>query len=191
MYNVACRLVVLNISVMPFSNISFKGGRFVSNSGQILYLEDISKNLKSKISMIGPIIIGHDWATSSSRYDLLLFINMIVDIHGPVIVSYNNAQGHAILELVSSEIYFNDNIIFKFNTCRQVFSIYIYVKVMEYTNITFVDNKCSKKLIEVNNIDSKDDYCLFQYMTFNSRSVLPNNYIINVKNTLPAQQNKY
>ena len=185
-YDIACRSVVFNISVISLSNVLFKKGCFVLNYGQIWYLRSVQNKLK--ISMIGPIIIRHNWSLSNINNHLILFINAIVDLHGPVIVSYNKAKERGILELVSSEVFFYDKIIFKFNSCRQVCSLDIYMKVMEYTNITFVDNKCSNKLIEVNNIDSKDDFCLFQYMTFNNDTVSPNNYIINVKNTLKTQQ---
>ena len=56
---------------------------------------------------------------------------------------------------------------------------------MEYTNIMFIDNKCTIKLIEIKKVsDFKNNFRLFQYMTFSNKSTAsPNNYAINVIHT--------
>ena len=63
---------------------------------------------------------------------------------------------------------------------------------MEYINITFINNKCSNKLIEVmKDNDFRNGFCLFQYMTsINKSTASPNNYAINVINTSKTQHNK-
>ena len=48
--------------------------------------------------------------------------------------------------------------------------------------------KCGNKLIEVDNINLKNNFCLFQYMAFDSNTISPDNYAINVINILTTQQ---
>ena len=66
-----------------------------------------------------------------------------------------------------------------------------YLKVMEYANITFINNMCSNKLIEVETGDYRYNYCLLQYTTSSDKSIVtPNNYAINIIRTLKTLQEK-
>ena len=82
-----------------------------------------------------------------------------------MIISHNHAETHSILILVSSEILFDDKIIFNFNLCHQLITLQsqnAYIKIMEYTNVTFIKNKCSNKLIEVmKDNDFRNDFVFF------------------------------
>ena len=112
---------------------------------------------------------------------------MVVYIHGPVTISHNYIENYSILLLVTSEVLFHGNITFKQNLCKQIILLveYAYIKIMEYTNIVFIYNKCSDKLIEIRKeSDFRNNFCLFQYMTFSNKStVSTNNYAINVIHT--------
>ena len=149
--DVVCRSILDNQTVISLSSLFFRKGQFLSNRGQIWSLTTICN--KTNISMIGPIIIKNNWSIALKRYkDLMIFHNMAVHIHGPMIISHNNVGRYTILSSTTSEVVFYDNIIIKQNLCEQVIFLkfqYAYIKIMEYTNITFINNKCSNKLIEV------------------------------------------
>ena len=185
----ACRLILVN---QPATNLNlpsrlfFRGGQFVSNKGQVM---SVRGNLIKKLnfSMIGPIIIKKNWSVAKYFNDLILIQYMVVCIHGPVTISHNYVENYSILLSVTSEIIFHGNITFKQNLCQRIILLleYAYIKIMEYTNIVFIYNKCSDKLIEIRKkSDFSNNFCLFQYMTFSNKSTAsPNNYAINVIHT--------
>jgi len=93
-------------------------------------------------------IIGLHQDTSYYIFGLMVFIDMTVYIYGPVIISHNGVEKGNILQFVSSEVFLSNKIIFEFNNCPQIISLelkYAYIKIMEYTNITFINNKCHNK----------------------------------------------
>ena len=191
--DIVCQFILVNQTIMSSSSLFFREGQFTSNKGQLLVLRG-GRN-KMNISMIGPIIIKNNWSITKHFNHLMTFENMVVLIHGPVTISQNNAgKDYCILLFMTSEVLFYDNIIFKQNICKQIIFLhfqYAYIKILEYTNITFIKNKCSNKLIEVmKHSDFRNNYCLFQYMTSSNKStVSPNNYAINVKG-MSKTQNK-
>ena len=182
----ACRVILVNQSATFSSRLFFRGGQFVSNKGQVLLVRG-SLIKKLNFSMIGPIIIKKNWSVKKYFNDLILIQNMVVCIHGPVTISNNYVKSYSILLSVTSEILFHGNITFKQNVCRRIILLleYAYIKIMEYTNIVFIYNKCSDKLIEIRKeSDFRNNFCLFQYMTFSNKSTAsPNNYAINVIHT--------
>ena len=94
-------------------------------------------------------------------------------IRGHVNVAKNNAL-LSIMRFQSCDILFSGNITLENNYCNEVILLDTYIKVMEYTNITFVNNKYFSKLIA---IESTEDYyqlypfCLFQYIKMNYSSI--------------------
>ena len=71
---------------MSLSSVSIKESHFVMNYDKILYLYNVYS--KIKMSFIGPISIKHN----VSKDNLIVFVNVIVDVYGPVIISYNNVK---------------------------------------------------------------------------------------------------
>ena len=193
--DITCRYGFINenlVTVIP-SKAYFRENHFKLNFGKILYSRSIQKRT---IYIIGPSNIAHNWANTGFHTNLLLFENMDVYLHGPLIISYNSAIKHSILQLLSSEILFYGVIIFKSNNCAQVISLTMeqpYIKLLEYANITFSNNKCGNKFIEVS-IEKGDpgyNYCLFQYITSSKNvSIATNNYSISVIGTSKTQQNR-
>ena len=171
------------------SNIHFRKNQFISNHGKILSLD--SHKSKRTFYIIGPFSITGNDAHIHYHSDLIFIYNMIVCIHGPLIISHNTAKTNSIWKFVSSEVIFHGMILFKYNFCYQVISLNIvpYMKVMEYANITFISNTCYNKLLQVDIGYSRYNYCPFQYMkSSNKLFITPNNYVINIIRTLTAQQ---
>ena len=194
--DVVCRAILANQTATSSSSLFFREGQFISNKGQILFLKGSSK---VKISMIGPIIIKNNWSVVLKRYCnrcLIVFQNMAVHIHGPVTISHNNVGNYSIILSTTSQVVFYDNIIIKLNFCKEIIFLnfqYTYIQIMENTNITFINNKCSNKLIEViKDSDFRNKFCLFQYMASrdNKSTVSQNNYTISVINTSKTQNRK-
>ena len=176
-----------NQNLVPPSIVYIRENQFISNVGNILFLRSYDK---INLYMIGPINI----VRNSINYNpnLISIHNMVVYIYGPLITSHNSAQAHSIWQFVSCEVIFYGMILFKYNVCDQVISLNMhqpYMKVMEYANITFISNMCTKKLIELENGDYQYNYCLFQYMASSDKSIVtPNNYVINIIRTSTTQQ---
>ena len=189
--DVACRLDFTDPDLVTPSNISFTENELILNDGKLLSVINLSK-ISCTLYMTGPMKIAHNVADAHRQLDLIFIQNMIVSIGGPSILSYNTAKCCNILKFVSSLVIFTGTILFKFNTCSQVIFLNIqqpYIKVLEYSNITFINNRCIKKLLEVEVSDSWNNYCPFQYITSSYKSVItPNSYAINIIRTSPTKQ---
>ena len=182
-----CTSILVNQTVTSSSRVFFREGQFILNKGQVLLVTMQSYHERMNISIIGPIIIKNNWSKTEYIADLIEFRNMAVHMHGPVTISYNDAHNHGILLFVTSEVLFYGGIIFKQNQYYQVILLleYAYIKIMEYTNMVFIYNKCRNKLIQINKeSDFRNNFCLFQYMTLSNKSTAsPNNYAINIIHT--------
>ena len=183
-----CDLSFNKQNLVTPSDFHFRKNQFISNHGNILSLDS---NSKRTFYIIGPFSITGNNAHTHYQSDLIFISNMIVCIHGPLIISHNTAKKNSIWKFVSSEVIFHGMILFKYNFCHQVISLNIvpYMKVMEYANITFISNMCYNKLLQVDIGYSQYNYCPFQYMkSSNKLFITPNNYVINIIRTLTAQQ---
>ena len=191
---VQCRFYFNNQILAIPSNVYFRESHFKLNSGKILYLKGSYNIQNTTLYIIGPSNIIQNTAKAEHHTNLILIERIIVCIYGPLIISHNSATEFDVLQFVSCELLFYGVIVFKSNVCDQVISLNMqqpYIKVLEYTNITFNNNKCGNKLIGVaiKNGDSWYNYCLFQYITFSKNAtVTPNNYAINVISTSTTQE---
>ena len=186
-----CRSDSVNQSFVTPSNVYFRENQFILNDGNILYLRSLDR---IKLYIIGPTNIEHNNPNENLHKDLIIIQNAFVYIYGPLITSHNSAKRNSIWKFVSSEVLFYGMIFFKSNVCNQIISLDMqqpYIRVMEYTNITFYRNMCINKLIKV---DSENDnfwykHCLFQYVISSNKSnAIPNNYAINIIGASTTQQ---
>ena len=190
--NVICRSSLVNHSIIALlTNIHFEECQFTINHEQLLKIDAKSnEQYKPNLYIIGPTSIAHNFI---SRNDLISIQNMVVTIYGKVIVSHNYAlYDYSIFLFVSSTVIFFNKIIFKYNHCAQVIFLKsqpTYIKAMEDTNITFISNKCSNKLIEVEVGNFRYNFCLFQFMTSQNELVTSTkSYSIKIFNTSTTQQ---
>ena len=186
--DVTCDFSYNKQNLVTPSNVHFRKNQFISNFGKILCIDSVKS--KRTLHIIGPFSITGNDACTHHHSDLIFINNMIVCIHGPLIISHNTAKINSIWKFVLSEVTFHGTILFKYNFCYQVISLKttLYIKVMEYANITFVGNRCKNTIIGVEIGDSWYNYCLFQYIKSSNKSiVMPNNYAINIIKTLRTQ----
>ena len=179
------------------SSAYFRENHFKLNYGKLLYLKGLYNIQNLTLYIIGPSKIVHNAAQANHHKNLILIEKLTVYMYGPLIISHNSAEYYSILQLVSSKLLFYGVIIFKSNVCYQVISIDMeqpYIKVLEYANITFSNNKCNNKLIEVAIEDNElwYNYCLFQYITSSKTTAVTrltqNNYAINIISASITQQ---
>ena len=92
---------------------------------------------------------------------------------GPINV-INNIVTLSIIRFHSCDILFSGEIKFDTNNCAQVISLDTYIKVMEYTNITFVSNGHLNNIIAIENAQGYYQpypFCLFQYVAMDSNII--------------------
>ena len=157
------------------SYISFNGPIIVSNNtaGVILAFEH------SEIVLNGPITISENHGSIMQTY-----LCEMVFFNGLIIISMNDKCKY-IMSLQYSDVLFNKTILFQSNMCHQIVNIKahreIYMKVMEYSNITFNQNEYYDLIA----VETEDDdyyiypYCLFQYVAGqNASATITSHYSI-------------
>ena len=170
-------------------NISFINCQFRSNRQKMLTIENkvVAPHQVNVLFQTLNILHNSYNHLKRTQYNNIISVTKAnIHIRGPVNVAYNHAWLN-IMRFQSCDILFSGKLTFYTNYCNEVISLDTHIKVMEYTNITFVNNKYFSKLIT---IESKEDYyqpypfCLFQYIKMNYSSIteelLPH-YIIIVK----------
>ena len=81
------------------------------------------------------------------------------------------------MQLQSCDILFSGNFIFDNNYCAEVFSLDTYIKVLEYTNITIINNGYQNVLISLESAVGYYQpraFCLFQYVTTKNYTIMNN-----------------
>ena len=182
-----CRLYILLIGPTYISD-----NEIISDSANLIYIESMTID-STHIYIYGPVNISNNEVYNN---DIMIFQLCNIFLKGPIIISFNVAfqrnimlldscivlfQGpitisqhlsiDSIISFTACDITFDKQIMFIKNICNKIISIklqYTYIKVMQYTNITFLANECSDDLIvfELNNDHNKPyPYCLFQYVT--------------------------
>jgi len=111
---------------------------------------------------------------------LISISGMTVYMTGPLTLSGNHAQ--SIIQFQSCNVSFSKSITFKSNNCHQiVMTVQTYIKVVEYTNITFIKNKYCTKLIRTNNENEFYPLCIFQFVTLRNMPASSKYYSINIR----------
>ena len=144
----------------------------------------ITGSCKVNILISGPTSFAsiHTRTYSHAELNLIHIINMVVSVIGPVTLSVNIA--HNIMLFQYCDVSFSKNIIFQSNHCTQVIDLLLtYIKIMEYANISFIDNKYINEVIKSEDINDNKLYplCISQFITLrNTTTVSPLHYSINI-----------
>ena len=150
--------------------------------GGLMNIYTYSTSSKQNVFIIGPSkfsISDTRIYVSHINFDLISIYNMNAYIIGPVILSANHAI--SVIQFQSCNVSVRGNITFKLNNCYQLIKMsQTFIKVMEYSNITLIRNKCSVKLITSDNEKELYPLCIFQFMALNNATVSPEHYTVNI-----------
>ena len=203
---VQCSLVNVN-KAFPLTainhNISFIKCQFKGNKRKLLTIFNALETLFQVHVLLDSLNILHNSYNQFDRIkynDIISVTKVKVHINGPIIVAHNHVF-LSIIKFQSCDILFSGMIIFDKNYCKQVMSLDTHIKLNEYTNLTFVNNKYYSKLITVERIEEPYPFCLFQYISSINGSaseelqahynvIVNHNYIVDRKGfQLPLQNN--
>ena len=172
--------------INPVTNISFIECQFTNNAaGQLINFN--SKHYKVNLLVKGPSHFTYTMCKFNryKEYTILSINNMVVNIIGPLRLSFNHAN--QIMQIKNSNLSFHNHVIFESNICGQVMYLQsTCIEAMEYSNITLFKNSYKDQLITV-----KNDYyhkhnlyplCLFQFTKLRNTAITasPMHYSVNI-----------
>ena len=133
----------------------------------------------SSVQLNGPINISHNQASVVEIY------SCNVSLNGQIII-YDNNYCEYIMKFQFSNITFSEEIIIESNVCDKIIFLKsrqgsAYIKVMEYSNITFsYNNYTDLIMVEVDTYNAYP-FCLFQYVTSQNTSGISSlHYVIGI-----------
>ena len=144
---IVCMAIPTNQDHTFSTSIYFKECKFTYNTGNLLTIVDgASQKCKIKLSIKGPVYITENkmyhWNNKPMHTDLISFEKVAVHIFGPLFISHNYVTSRrSVFSFKSSEVTFYDTVIFSSNKCGQIIILrlkYTYIRVMEYSDVTFI-----------------------------------------------------
>ena len=176
-----CKLFSQKTLPLIATNISIIRCQFSENRCAVLQTQ---KGLKGLVNLfIESLNASNNKPTRRKGTNIIFINNMNVYFSGPINI-FRNYCIASVINILSCNITFKGKIKFDANYCKYVISIDTYLTVIEYTNITFVNNRYEDQLISIK-YDTlyyqPHPFCLFQYVTNKSNATtksLLTNYII-------------
>ena len=167
------------------TNISFVECQFTNNAASQL-ISFNGNDGKVNLLVKGPSHFTYTLCKTNrykEYYNVLSINNMVVNIIGPLRLSFNHAN--QIMQIKNSHLLFHNHVIFESNICGQVMYLQsTCMEAMEYSNITLFNNRYKDQLIKVKNDYKYNLYplCLFQFMMLRNTTVTasPMHYSVNV-----------
>ena len=155
---------------MIITNASFVGCKFTNNSLGLLFIENKTPALGKVTILLRSLKISHNYLDLKANNHLILLVNMNVHIAGIFRVT-DNRNKFSIAHFLSCDILLSGKILFRNNYCAQVILLDTYIKVMEYTNITFKDNIYYDNAISLKKNEEEyhqpHPFCFIQYIAMN------------------------
>ena len=185
--------LIVHINGPMYISNNFADSLISTYSSHVLFngLIEISNNTVRNATMrfhSGHIIFNGPIVISRNVGSIILTQLCNVTFIGSITI-FMNTECNYIMLLGYSEILFSKQILFKSNLCQQIIILKssqksaAYVRVMEYSNITFTQNNSSDLiLVDIDN-DNYNFYpfCLFQYVALqNTSAILPSHYTITI-----------
>ena len=147
------------------TNTTFKNCNFIDNRGKILTVNNhVLEGCKTNICFNGIINIANNVGVN-----IVTVTNVVMLINGTVTVSKNYAE-YFVVEFDFSDITFSKIIKFLSNICYNVIHLKSlelpYIKILDYTNITFTDNIYSDQVLISIQVAVNDvfPHCFYQYI---------------------------
>ena len=149
------------------TSIYFIRCRFINNSCGLITLENRAAPLGKIHLLLESLSIFHNLHLRYTVRNLISVSSANIHINGTFNVTKNHCR-LSIMQLQSCDILFSGKIIFDDNYCADVLSLDIYIKVLEHTNITIINNRYQNVLISLESAVGyyqPHAFCLFQYIT--------------------------
>ena len=166
---------------LPVMNVYFIRCHFINNSHGLLTVENRVPFLGKVNLLLESLNIFHNFNLYTTYKNLISVSAANVHINGTFNVTKNHCR-LSIMQLQSCDISFNGKIIFDNNYCAEVFSLDTYIKVLEYTNITIINNRYQNVLISLESAVGyyqPHAFCLFQYVATKVTNNTLTHYVIN------------
>ena len=162
------------------TNICFIRCHFIKNSHELLTIENRVALLGKIHLLLESLSIFHNFHSLNTIKNIISVSAANVHINGTFNVTKNHCR-LSIMQLQSCDILFSGKIIFDNNYCAEVFSLDTYIKVLEYTNITIINNRYQNVLISLESAVGyyqPHAFCLFQYVATKVTNNTLTNYAI-------------
>ena len=159
------------------SNISFNG--FVTVSYNIA--DNVMIFQSSNVLFNGPTRIMNNKVHIIQMYSCSVTFNNSVEIY-----DHTYIRCDYIIKFQFCDILFSKNVSFTSNTCKQIIILrshkeLAYIKIMEYSNVKFIQNNYSDLIaVEVNPAyNNPYMFCIFQYVALeNTSGIVPSHYAV-------------
>ena len=155
---------------MILTNISFVDCQFISNNHtRLLLIENRTPALGKVNVLFRSLRILHNHMKNKIE-DIILLINVNIYIAGTFVATDNKCD-LSIMHFQSCNILFSSKVMFNENECDQVIKVDTYLKVAEYTGITFINNTYHKNVISIEQNTEEYNlpypFCFIQYVAKN------------------------
>ena len=168
-----CKLANINKTVPVVINISFMKCLF----SHCHYYDDLLV-INNNVVALDRVNVFFEFLniTNNTLRSGISLKKVYVHFTGPVDV-YNNRFEFSIITFRSCDILFSGTIKLHKNKCDEVISVDTHIKILEYTNISFVKNKYRNNLLVAKSTDHKEynqpyPLCIFQYIAMNNSSTI-------------------
>ena len=156
---------------MILTNVSLIRCQFINNSNRLIYMRNRALELGKVNVFFTSLNISYNLhPITISGMDIILILGMNVYISGTFNATKNRCE-LSIMHLQSCDISLHGKIIFSINRCGQVIFLDTYIKIMEYTNITFKGNAYKNNVISIKEnaeqYSQPYSFCLIQYIAVN------------------------
>ena len=174
--------VIISIYCTYKTNVLFDGLIILSNNTA----DTVMEFYLSYVTFNGPVTVSQNHGV------IILAHSSTVILNGPIVISMNDLCKIAML-LQYSDLLLSGSILFESNFCGIIITLVsadresAYIEVMEYSEVTFRQNRINNLIVVETNYDYYNFYppCLFQYVTWQIIPVTsPSHYAIIVSSDL-------
>ena len=175
-----CELVISNVTFpLILTNISFVRCQFINNRHWLLMIENTAPTLGKGNVLLKSLTILHNVESAGViENNMISIVTMSVHISGIFNVTKNKCK-LSIMQFQSCDVLLSGKIVFNKNDCGQVILLDTYIKIMEFTNITFKNNEYHNNIISIEGAEEYYQpypFCIFQYIAMHN-NVTPNDLL--------------
>ena len=206
-----CELVISNVTFpLILTNISFVKCQIINNRQWLLMIENTAPTLGKGYVLLKSLTIFHNVSPNAAKENnMISIVAMNVHISGTFNVTKDKYR-LSIMQFQSCDVLLSGKIVFNKNDCGQVILLDTYIKIMEFTNITFKNNGYRNNIISIEGAEEYYQpypFCIFQCIAMHNNvtpndllshyfiafthnyNLLPYHHVINLNGTILNSQN--